>query len=215
MNRRRYTRPRENYMNRLRYTPTRHTYVIRRRYTRTRQNEMNRLRYTRTRQTHFNRHWYTRARETDMIRRRYTRTIQTDMNIRRYMRKRQTSLIEVDTHGRDTGIWIDVDIYEDETDYMNRLRYMRATLACMNWLRYTWTRLIYMWRGKTGRLSQILDRRQGVISQHTLKMSKVGFWRNQSVKSSIFQYFYNRYHEILLKGVIISIWMQAPQKFHS
>ena len=63
---------------------------------------------------------------------------------------------------------------------------------------------------KTRRFPQILDRRQGVISQHTLKMSKVGSWRNQSAKSSIFQYIHNRYHEIVLKGVIMSILMQAP-----
>ena len=63
---------------------------------------------------------------------------------------------------------------------------------------------------KTRRLSQIRDRRQGVISQHALKMSKVDSLRNQSAKSSIFQYFHNRYHETVLKGVIVSILMQAP-----
>ena len=63
---------------------------------------------------------------------------------------------------------------------------------------------------KTRRFSQILDRRQGVISQYTLNMSKVGSWRNQSAKPSIFQYLHNRYHEIVLKGVIMSILMQAP-----
>ena len=62
---------------------------------------------------------------------------------------------------------------------------------------------------KTRRLSQIRDRRQDVISQHALKMSKVGSLRNQSAKS-IFQYFHNRYHETVLKGVIMSILMQAP-----
>ena len=63
---------------------------------------------------------------------------------------------------------------------------------------------------KTRRLSQIRDRRQGVISQHALKMSKVGFWMNRSAKSSIFQYFHNIYRETVLKGVIVSILMQAP-----
>ena len=70
---------------------------------------------------------------------------------------------------------------------------------------------IYVTRhAKTRRLSQILERRQDVISQHALKMSKMGYWQNQSAKSSIFQYFHNRYHEIVLKGVIMSILMQAP-----
>ena len=67
-----------------------------------------------------------------------------------------------------------------------------------------------MRHAKTRRFPQILDRRQGVISQHTLKMSKVGSWRKQSAKSSIFQYLHNRYHEIVFKGVIMSILMQAP-----
>ena len=53
---------------------------------------------------------------------------------------------------------------------------------------------------KTKRLSQNRDLHQGVISQHALKMWKVGSWRNQSAKSSIFQYFHNIYHETVLKG---------------
>ena len=72
---------------------------------------------------------------------------------------------------------------------------------------------MYMtWHAKTRRLSQIRDRRQGVISQHALKMSKVGSLWNQSAKSSIFQHFHNIYiyHETVLKGVIVSILKQAP-----
>ena len=57
---------------------------------------------------------------------------------------------------------------------------------------------------KTRRFPQIRDRRQGIISQNALKMSKLGFWRNQSATSSLFQYFHNRYHESVLKGVIVS-----------
>ena len=86
-------------------------------------------------------------------------------------------------------------------------------LSCMFNVSYpslTWLRKLVEYIHDAARQNQALAADPRHVKCGFFDMSKVGSWRNQSAKSSVFQYFHNRYHEIVLKGVIMSIFMQAP-----